>query len=94
MSGRASGPARGTLDVAIWSRAVVAERKRVTAICERTNPFHDSYSSPFDSQPDEPETYYDNCSEARAAGAAPMYQGEPGYASHLDRDNDGIACDP
>jgi hypothetical protein len=37
--------------------------------------------------------YYANCSEARAAGAAPIHRGEPGYASHLDRDNDGVACD-
>lgn len=37
--------------------------------------------------------YYANCSEARAAGAAPIYRGEPGYASHLDRDKDGVACD-
>ena len=37
--------------------------------------------------------YYKNCSEARADGAAPLYEGEPGYAPHLDRDNDGIACE-
>ncbi|MFF5963139.1 excalibur calcium-binding domain-containing protein [Streptomyces collinus] len=37
--------------------------------------------------------YYGNCSEVRAAGAAPIHRGEPGYASHLDRDNDGVACD-
>jgi hypothetical protein len=37
--------------------------------------------------------YYRNCSEARAAGAAPIYRGQPGYASHLDRDDDGIACE-
>ncbi len=34
-----------------------------------------------------------NCSEARAAGAAPLSRGEPGYSSNLDRDNDGIACE-
>ncbi|WP_051967759.1 thermonuclease family protein [Brevibacillus thermoruber] len=34
-----------------------------------------------------------NCSEARAAGAVPLYRGEPGYRSKLDRDNDGIACE-
>jgi hypothetical protein len=34
-----------------------------------------------------------NCSAARAAGAAPVYRGEPGYGSHLDRDNDGIGCE-
>ncbi|MEU9731704.1 excalibur calcium-binding domain-containing protein [Streptomyces sp. NPDC048002] len=37
--------------------------------------------------------YYANCSEARAAGAAPILAGEPGYASHLDRDGDGVGCD-
>jgi len=29
----------------------------------------------------------------RAAGAAPIRRGEPGYSAKLDRDNDGIACD-
>lgn len=38
-------------------------------------------------------TYYKNCTAARAAGATPIRRGEPGYASHLDRDNDGIACE-
>lgn len=35
-----------------------------------------------------------NCSEARAAGAAPVRRGEPGYGPHLDRDDDGIGCEP
>lgn len=34
-----------------------------------------------------------NCAEARAAGAAPVRRGEPGYGPHLDRDNDGIGCE-
>lgn len=38
--------------------------------------------------------YYPNCDAARAAGAAPLSRGDPGYASYLDRDNDGIACEP
>ena len=37
--------------------------------------------------------YYSSCAEARDAGAAPLYRGEPGYRSGLDRDGDGIACD-
>lgn len=37
--------------------------------------------------------YYRNCAEARAAGVAPLRRGDPGYAPHLDRDNDGIACE-
>ena len=31
--------------------------------------------------------------EARAAGAAPIHRGEPGYRAELDRDDDGIACE-
>jgi hypothetical protein len=34
-----------------------------------------------------------NCAEARAAGAAPVRIGEPGYGAHLDRDGDGIGCE-
>lgn len=37
--------------------------------------------------------YYQNCSAAKAAGAAPVYRGDPGYAAHLDRDDDGIGCE-
>jgi hypothetical protein len=37
---------------------------------------------------------FPNCAAARAAGAAPLRRGEPGYGSHLDRDNDGVACEP
>ncbi|MEO8265534.1 MAG: excalibur calcium-binding domain-containing protein [Ilumatobacteraceae bacterium] len=28
-----------------------------------------------------------------ARGAAPIYVGEPGYRSALDRDKDGVACE-
>lgn len=34
-----------------------------------------------------------NCSEARAAGAAPVMRGAPGFGAHLDRDNDGVGCE-
>jgi Excalibur calcium-binding domain len=34
-----------------------------------------------------------NCSAARAAGAAPVMRSDPGYGSHLDRDNDGVGCE-
>lgn len=34
-----------------------------------------------------------NCAAARAAGAAPVRRGDPGYASHLDRDGDGVGCE-
>lgn len=34
------------------------------------------------------------CNEARAAGTAPIYEGEPGYRSDMDGDGDGVACEP
>lgn len=37
--------------------------------------------------------YYKNCDAAKAAGAAPIRRGQPGYRDALDRDKDGIACD-
>jgi hypothetical protein len=37
--------------------------------------------------------YYANCTAAKAAGAAPLYRGQAGYSSSLDRDGDGIACE-
>jgi hypothetical protein len=42
---------------------------------------------------EEGSAYYRNCSAARAAGAAPLYTGDPGYGPHLDRDGDGVACE-
>lgn len=38
--------------------------------------------------------YYRNCAEARSAGAAPIYRGQPGYRPEMDGDGDGIACEP
>ena len=37
--------------------------------------------------------HYATCREAREAGAAPLYEGRPGYRADLDRDGDGIACE-
>ena len=35
-----------------------------------------------------------NCDTARLLGLAPSRRGQPGYWSHLDADDDGIACEP
>lgn len=35
-----------------------------------------------------------NCAAARAAGAAPVFRGTPGYGPWLDGDDDGIGCEP
>ena len=39
------------------------------------------------------ETYYANCDDARARGAAPVLAGAPGYRAGLDSDDDGIGCE-
>lgn len=49
--------------------------------------------APRQAPPDSGSAYYRNCDAARAAGAAPLTRGEPGYRSGLDRDNDGVACE-
>ncbi|MEH7456100.1 hypothetical protein CON65_13905 [Bacillus pseudomycoides] len=46
-----------------------------------------------DTKQNNTNVHYKSCDEARKAGAAPIKAGEPGYAKHLDRDGDGIACD-
>jgi hypothetical protein len=38
--------------------------------------------------------YYRYCEDARQAGAAPLFRGQPGYRDALDRDGDGVACEP
>ena len=39
------------------------------------------------------DVYFANCTAARAAGAAPIYLGQPGYRAALDGDKDGVACE-
>ncbi len=34
-----------------------------------------------------------NCTAVRAAGAAPIRAGDPGYSRKLDRDGDGVGCE-
>lgn len=44
-------------------------------------------------EPEPVATSYGSCADVRAAGAAPIYAGDPGYSSKLDRDGDGVACE-
>lgn len=44
-------------------------------------------------EPAPQQAYYSSCREAKAAGAAPLYRGDPGYRPGLDRDSDGVACE-
>ncbi len=44
-------------------------------------------------KPQPASVFFKNCAAARAAGAAPLHRGDPGYRSGLDRDGDGTACE-
>jgi hypothetical protein len=46
-----------------------------------------------DDDDDGGSVYYENCDAVRDAGADPIYAGDPGYGSHLDRDGDGVGCE-
>lgn len=37
---------------------------------------------------------YKNCTEAHKEGVYNIKKGDPGYESRLDRDGDGVACEP
>ena len=88
--------------------AAEAEASASAAASEQAAQDEPAQNEPAQDEPAQPEepaqrpqqdpkksasTYYANCTEAKAAGAAPMYEGDPGYRSGLDRDHDGIACD-
>jgi hypothetical protein len=44
-------------------------------------------------QPAPTATYYEDCDDARAQGAAPVLAGQPGYRAGLDSDDDGVGCE-
>jgi hypothetical protein len=45
-------------------------------------------------RPPRPGDHWGGCNDARSAGTAPIYRGEPGYREAMDGDGDGIACEP
>jgi hypothetical protein len=48
----------------------------------------------FRARPPQPGDRWPGCNDARSAGTAPIYRGEPGYDARMDGDADGIACEP
>ncbi|WP_135212125.1 excalibur calcium-binding domain-containing protein [Vitreimonas flagellata] len=58
---------------------------------EREDPIEREEPSAREVASDRP---FENCDAARAAGAAPVRRGQDGYGAHLDRDGDGIGCEP
>lgn len=49
--------------------------------------------APYVPEPAPADVYYQNCDAVRAAGAAPIYAGQPGWQPKFDRDGDGVGCE-
>jgi endonuclease YncB( thermonuclease family) len=79
------GPACGGLDVKAAPQPVAPQPVAPQPVVPQPQP--EPAPAP------QPAAYYANCAAAKAAGAAPLHRGEPGYRSGLDRDNDGVACE-
>jgi hypothetical protein len=78
----------------IESKTPSPEKRRPSVTPSKTRPSEKVSKQPApETTYEAPVVWYDNCSDVRAAGKAPIYRGQPGYASHLDRDGDGIGCD-
>ena len=87
----ASAAASASASAAAASASAAAE---AAASAAAEQPAQEQPAQEPQSEPEEQaRTYYANCTEAKAAGAAPLYRGEPGYRDKLDRDHDGIACE-
>lgn len=69
------------------------DRKRGGYHCHRGNNSSRPPERPQRSPAPSSGRAYANCAEARAAGAAPVRQGDLGYGRHLDRDGDGVGCE-
>ncbi|WP_330270752.1 excalibur calcium-binding domain-containing protein [Lentzea sp. NBC_00516] len=76
------GPSCGGLDV-----------KPAPAVAPPVAPQPQPQPQPQPAPPAPAQVRYANCTAVKAAGAAPLYRGQPGYSSALDRDGDGVACE-
>lgn len=85
-----SGTALTATPSAVPAADVPADEVMTDHVTPLTSASQDEETEP---EPIAEAVYYRNCSAARAAGAAPIREGEAGYASHLDRDGDGVACE-
>jgi hypothetical protein len=90
----ASGAARYTAEPAVGCVVVAVNGQGAgtsARLASQTRPI--TFSSSVPKRAAQSSTYYANCSAARAAGAAPVRAGDPGYSRKLDRDGDGVGCE-
>ena len=82
-------PTAGGVSSAATASAASSEQNALT----KSNSASAASGSSQSATGSEDNVYYNNCSEVRAAGKAPLNAGQPGYRAGLDRDNDGVACE-
>lgn len=70
-------------------RARIAEQQRL----EQEQQAHQFVAPARAPEPAPATAYYKNCTAVWNAIGSPIYAGQPGYDSHLDRDGDGIGCE-
>lgn len=82
-------------ELATREAAVQVAERSASAQATTTSPAPSTSAAqaPATQAPAPTTVYYKNCTAAREAGAAPVYRNDPGYGSHLDRDNDGVGCE-
>ncbi|WP_448140240.1 thermonuclease family protein [Sphingopyxis fribergensis] len=83
------------LGLGIWGSEFQqpADYRAVNPRTQRPKPQSSTVSRPV-GRPAVSNAYYRNCRAAWAAGAAPLYRGQPGYRPEMDGDGDGVACEP
>jgi Excalibur calcium-binding domain len=85
--------ARKAAEKAAADQAAAAKAAAARAAAEQAAAQQAAQQAVVPAAPAPASVYYGNCSAARAAGAAPVYAGSPGYGVHLDRDRDGVGCE-
>jgi len=85
------GPVMSADDIAVEAAAAAGEAAAAVDASRQIRPIYSAPSARPYAAPSYPS--FANCSEARVAGAAPVFEGDPGYGSHLDRDGDGVGCE-
>ncbi|MPQ97886.1 DUF1524 domain-containing protein [Modestobacter sp. I12A-02628] len=77
----------------LWTTA--AEHDRIAAVLTDCAGAPPATPTPPAGTPEPPTdgTVYPDCAAARAAGAAPLRAGQPGYDPGMDGDGDGVACE-
>jgi hypothetical protein len=78
---------------AVGTGTVAATPEGRTMLMTKAKPVAVVFGLMRERAPEEGDHWH-GCNDARAAGTAPIYRGEPGYRPEMDGDNDGIACEP